>query len=134
MVAACGVTAGSSVSVDEAENAVRAPARAGHLAPGSSAEETLAAIVAAVRADAARAWRVSDPAALAVTSADVMWADGAIGCPLPGRLYTQALVPGWRIDVRGPGSEAVYHASKRGQWLWCPASRAQAPHGAPLAR
>ena len=49
----------------------------------------------------------------------VTWTDGALGCPQPGLVYTQALVPGWRIVVRGPAREAVYHASQRGQWVLC---------------
>ena len=63
---------------------------------------------------------------LRVASAQaVTWPDGARGCPLPGRLYTQALVPGWRIVVHGPGAAPMtYHASQRGAWLWCPAERA----------
>jgi hypothetical protein len=61
----------------------------------------------------------------------VTWSDGSMGCPIPGRMYTQALVPGWRVEIAtaAPGAGAVlhYHASRRGAWLWCPAERAQAP-------
>lgn len=27
----------------------------------------------------------------------VTWNDGSLGCPLPGKTYTQALIDGWRI-------------------------------------
>jgi hypothetical protein len=65
----------------------------------------------------------------------VTWSDGSMGCPIPGRMYTQALVPGWRIEIAAAGAVAGaaavlhYHASRRGAWLWCPAERAQAPIG-----
>lgn len=62
------------------------------------------------------------------TVQSVMWSDGSMGCPQPGRMYTQALIPGWLIEVGAPGAAAMrYHASQRGAWLHCPASRAQAP-------
>jgi hypothetical protein len=55
----------------------------------------------------------------------VTWPDGALGCPQPGRLYTQALVPGWRVVIAAPGAAALlYHGSERGGWLYCPADRA----------
>jgi hypothetical protein len=61
----------------------------------------------------------------------VMWSDGSMGCPQPGRMYTQALVPGWLIEIAVAGAPTAtvlrYHASQRGAWLHCPASRAQAP-------
>jgi hypothetical protein len=58
----------------------------------------------------------------------VTWSDGAMGCPQPGRMYTQALVPGWLIELTAPdGAVLRYHASRRGAWLHCPAGRAQTP-------
>lgn len=55
----------------------------------------------------------------------VTWSDGALGCPQPGRMYTQALVPGWRIEVAAPAVAALlYRASQRGGWVWCTADRA----------
>jgi hypothetical protein len=79
-------------------------------------------------ADAARRAGV-DRAALQLASAQaVTWSDGALGCPVPGRLYTQALVPGWRIEVAAPGqTPLLYHASRRGGWQWCARERARPP-------
>jgi hypothetical protein len=58
----------------------------------------------------------------------VTWSDGSMGCPQPGRMYTQALIPGWLIEVAAPGGGVLrYHASQRGAWLHCPAERAHAP-------
>ena len=48
---------------------------------------------------ALRAWKRAD---LKVLSAEaVTWSDGSLGCPEPGMMYTQALVPGYRVQIRG---------------------------------
>src|SRR6267142_112629 len=48
-----------------------------------------------------------DASTLEVVSAEpVTWTDGSIGCPQPGRQYTQALVPGFRIRIRA-GTEIL---------------------------
>lgn len=115
----------AQLPADRAENARPGLAgRPGTVRPGATEAETLIAVQAAVRADAARTWGLADGASLAVVSQPVVWSDGALGCPQPGLAYTQALVPGWRLVVREGGRERVYHASQHGAWLMCPAGRA----------
>lgn len=85
-------------------------------------------LAAAIRADAARMLARDDAGAgLAVTLHDVVWSDGSLGCPRPGMMYTQALVPGWRVVVGDGRTEWIYHASRAGAWLRCPAGGAQPP-------
>jgi hypothetical protein len=83
--------------------------------------------VQAARADAAR--RTGQPAAAfeLISAESVTWSDGSLGCPQPDVLYTQALVPGYRIVLRGPSEEMDYHASARGALVLCPAGRAVEP-------
>jgi hypothetical protein len=57
----------------------------------------------------------------------VTWSDGSLGCPQPGMAYTQALVPGYRVRLRGPEGEMDYHASTRGALVLCPPGRAVKP-------
>jgi hypothetical protein len=57
----------------------------------------------------------------------VTWRDGALGCPEPGLMYPQVLVPGYRITVDSGGKSLEYHASQRGQFLYCPPGRAMPP-------
>lgn len=45
-----------------------------------------------------------------VSMEEVTWRDGSIGCPQPGRMYTQALVPGSLIVLRAKGQTYEYHA------------------------
>jgi hypothetical protein len=134
-VGACSVTAADSLPAERAENAApHTGDRSGVVAPAPDGQVALATLEAAVRADAARAWNRPDAVALALRVEEATWSDGSLGCPLPGRAYTQALVPGWRLVVRDDGREAVYHASRRGQWLFCPAGRARPPLPGPAIR
>ncbi len=68
-------------------------------------------------------------AAIEVTVAEaVTWPDGSIGCPQPGMMYTQALVPGYRIVLRAGEHTLNYHASSRGGGPnFCPADRVASP-------
>lgn len=71
-------------------------------------------ILQAAVADAAKQTGV-DPSAITVTSAEpVTWPNGALGCPEPGVMYTQALVPGYRIKLDAGGQQLDYHASASG--------------------
>jgi hypothetical protein len=65
---------------------------------------------------------------LEVISADaVTWSDGSLGCPMPGMMYTQALVPGFRVRIRAAGKELDYHAGRMGAPVLCPEGRAIPP-------
>lgn len=94
-------------------------------AAGGSPE--LAWHLQAALADAARRTGMG-AAALEVVSAErVTWLDGALGCPEPGLMYTQALVPGYRIRIKAGGQMLNYHAGARGAPLLCPPGRAAVP-------
>jgi hypothetical protein len=72
-----------------------------------------------VVADAASGAGV-DPSAVRVVSAEaVTWSDGSLGCPEPGMMYTQALVPGYRVVVEIDGEELHFHASQSGDFAFC---------------
>src|SRR5690606_32198724 len=63
----------------------------------STMPSDLEAVIHAARADLAARLDV-DPAAIEVASAGrVTWSDGSLGCPEPGKMYTQALVYGYRV-------------------------------------
>lgn len=53
-----------------------------------------------------------EPSAIEVVShEEVTWRDGSLGCPQPGRMYTQALVQGYRIVLNVEASHVVYHGA-----------------------
>lgn len=61
-----------------------------------------------------------DPAEIEIVSAEaVTWSDGSLGCPEEGMMYTQALVPGYRVVVDVAGEEVHYHASEAGDFTAC---------------
>jgi hypothetical protein len=128
-------SAAASVPADGAENARARPPGGGMVAPGPHGAVTWPALRAALEADALQR-AGGDPARLTLQPAEeVVWSDGSLGCPQPGRMYTQALVPGWRVRIDVAGAPTlVYHASQRGQWLLCPAGRARAPAPGPATR
>ena len=64
----------------------------------------------------------------------VTWRDGSLGCPEPGLMYPQVLMPGYRIVVASAGSVLEYHAAERGQFLHCPAGRSVPPLPVPAGR
>ena len=64
-----------------------------------------------------------------VSAEEVTWPDGSLGCPEPGRSYTQALVNGTLIRLAVDGTEYEYHAGRDGDPFYCPADRATPPTG-----
>ena len=135
--ALCGVTVQAG---DEKSSGVRLPdAHRLPLNEASTAREgadparppmnapQLQAMVQLALADAGRRSRL-DPSELKVVLAEaVTWPDGSLGCPRPDMMYTQALVPGYRIRIVAGGQTLEYHASQRGQPFYCPASRISGP-------
>ncbi|WP_052665022.1 hypothetical protein [Nitriliruptor alkaliphilus] len=54
----------------------------------------------------------TDEADIEVVSAEeVTWSDGSLGCPEPDGMYTQALVPGYRIVLSVAGEQVDYHGA-----------------------
>ena len=108
--------------------------RSGRVDAPPGTRVTAEAIAAAVRVDAAKLLGRSDAASLSVSVESVIWSDGSLGCPQPGLMYTQALVPGWRLVVRDGQREWLYHASAGGAWLLCTAGRATPPQPSAATR
>jgi len=89
---------------------------------------SLASVTDAALADAARRTG-RKPADLKVLSAEaVTWPDGSLGCPQPGMMYTQALVPGYRVRIEVDGQVLDYHAGSSGRPGLCPAERSVDPY------
>ena len=87
-------------------------------APTAGAGITQAMIDAVVE-QAATETGVDIGAIRVVTAEAVTWSDGSLGCPQPGQVYTQALVPGFRVVLEVEGEEMHYHASQSGDFAAC---------------
>lgn len=62
-----------------------------------------------------------------VRTSEQHWPDGSLGCPQPGRMYTQAIVPGYLVILRAAGKEYAYHADRRGGFIVCDQAQRQPP-------
>jgi hypothetical protein len=74
----------------------------------------------AVVADAARRFKVAESAVVLGRAEKLMWSDGSLGCPQTGQMYSQALVPGFRLVAKTSEGDLVYHTDTRGQAVVCP--------------
>ena len=62
----------------------------------------------------------TDPADIEVVAFEqVTWPDGALGCPEPEQMYTQALVEGYRVLLQVDGTELTYHGAEGDEPFLC---------------
>ena len=47
------------------------------------------------------------------------WPDGALGCPEPGQVYTQALVDGYQVVLEAADERLDYRATSSGSFRMC---------------
>lgn len=95
------------------------------------------AVRRAVVADAASRFKVSPNEVVLTRAEQVTWPDGALGCPRPGRSYTQMQVPGFRVVAKTAGGELLYHTDRRANAVNCASPSAVMPrslekHGKPV--
>lgn len=50
---------------------------------------------------------------------EVTWSDGSLGCPEPGMMYTQALVPGSLLVLESNGELFSYHGANGKPYKFC---------------
>lgn len=85
------------------------------------------AVRRAVVADAATRFKVSPNDVVLTRAEQVTWPNGALGCPLPGRSYTQMQVPGFRVVAKTASGEMLYHTDGRGSAVNCASTNAVLP-------
>jgi hypothetical protein len=85
---------------------------------GTQPDEQPAAVAAAI-ADLVERTGRSESEIEVARFESVTWSDGSIGCPEPGMSYTQALVPGFRIELVVDATSYWYHGARDGDPFWC---------------
>ncbi len=55
-----------------------------------------------------------------VKAMEMTWPDAALGCPQPGKVYAQGLVPGLKIWLEANDTQYIYHTDLTGQFVLCP--------------
>ena len=127
----CALIAGCGHAADRrpAPASRAGPAPPVQTAPSAEAESipSLEHASQAALADAVRRSGLAVAALRIVSAERVTWFDGSLGCPQPGLLYTQALVPGYRIRIQAGAAMLDYHAGLRGAPRLCPQGQAQEP-------
>lgn len=83
----------------------------------------VAPVVEQAQADLASRLNVDETSIEVVSAESVTWPDGALGCPEPGKFYTQALVPGSQVVLEHDGQDYDYHAGSDGRPFLCKSSR-----------
>lgn len=66
--------------------------------------------IAQAKADLAARLGIEPAEVTVVSSTEVTWPDGSLGCPEPGMFYTQALVNGTRTVLEAGGNRYNYHS------------------------
>ncbi len=103
-VLAFGLVALAACAADSPPASPAAPAED----PSMPVAASLASVTEAALVDAAERTGRSR-ADLKILSAEaVTWSDGSLGCPQPGMMYTQALVPGYRVRIEADGQVLDY--------------------------
>lgn len=102
LLVACAAGTGAPPSGEE--SAPASPPASAEPAPEGIPPEVWQAILADLESRAGAP--VVDASIL--TAEAVTWSDGALGCPKPGEMYTQALVDGYQVVVEVAGTEYDY--------------------------
>jgi hypothetical protein len=87
----------------------------------------LDASVAAARTKMAERLEISEDEIEVLEAQRVTWPNGALGCPEPDMMYTQALVGGYYIKLQAGSEVHAYHAGRDGHPFFCPQDRSEAP-------
>jgi len=112
VLAALGALVSACASPGSSESVGDSPAReSGAAEPRSSAPPPGGVPIDAWRAILADiSERLGAPVAepSVIRAEAVTWSDGALGCPEPGGMYTQALVDGYQVVIEVDGQEYDY--------------------------
>ena len=125
-VAACAApSAGGNSDQDRPVEPKVAPASVPERVPQPEAAPAVTGevpqeLISRMRADLAeRIGKEAAGAARVVRAEAVQWPDGSLGCGKPGQFYTQAVVPGYRVELEAGGKVYSYHASAKGYFKLC---------------
>jgi len=92
-----------------------------------SIDPRLETFVSQARSDLARRIEIEAAEITVIDAGFVTWPSSALGCPESDMMYTQALVPGYRIRLRADGALHHYHGADDKPPFYCPAERVTDP-------
>ncbi|BDA74897.1 hypothetical protein CAL7716_090630 [Calothrix sp. PCC 7716] len=109
-----GCTTGSNVPPSQAEKPVESLPNQSESQDDSQNKKLPSAVASAVLKDASKRTGKSTSELKITTSEARTWNDGCLGLAEPGVLCTQALVPGWQVQVTDNSKIWTYHTNKSG--------------------
>ncbi len=113
LVAACGGDSADTGSTSTTSTSTPEPTTT---IDTSAVPET---VLGLVLADASTRSGVPEDELVLVRAEQVEWPDGSLGCPEPGKMYTQAIVPGYRVEVDTPDGVLDYRTDSQGNFRVC---------------
>jgi len=129
VLALTGCSGGSVTTPSDGESTPQRPPFTS-MSPGPSAPSGTPATVpearwAAIEQDLRNRGVAGEPTL--VSAEAVTWRNGALGCPQPGAMYTQALVNGMRVIVAADDAQYDYRFGTTDTPLLCSAAGTPAP-------
>ena len=79
----------------------------------------LEVLIERAKADLAQKFSVPASQIKAIETKEAVWPDASLGCPQPGIVFAQIPTPGYIIMLEYAGDDFEYHASIRGDILYC---------------
>lgn len=86
---------------------------------GADGQISSAAQLEGAKEDLARRLDVAAAEVTVVTQEEIVWRNGALGCPEEGMMYTQALVDGSLLILEVDGQQYEYHGRAGGSLEFC---------------
>ncbi len=87
--------------------------------PAHAQGEVPQQLLAIFQDDLTRRARVKHDAITVVSATEQQWPDSAMGCPQPGMMYSQMIVPGYRVVLQASGNRYAYHSDRGGNFIVC---------------
>jgi len=95
------------------------PERVPQQQPTHVSGEVPESVLQAIKEDLTERIKIAASDLQIVKAEALTWNDGSLGCPKPGEMYTQALVPGYWVILEHAGKQYDYRASERGYFFLC---------------
>jgi hypothetical protein len=105
------------IPTEEEEQPMAVPTTpSGETTPAGSQAETM---VAAARAGLAQRLDVPEQQIVVKSVEAVQWPDASLGCPQPGMMYAQVIIPGFRVVLEVEGQTYEVHTDTAGTVALC---------------
>jgi hypothetical protein len=106
-LAACGGAASPGATTGTTPETATTPATTGNTLPAGSVEAAVAQVLA-------QQVQAGVDTLQLVSKEPQEWPDGGLGCPDPAAMYTQAIVPGYKLTYSAGGKTYEVHTDESG--------------------